>query len=513
MKKRILNLLPYVFPFIFIVLASVKLMYPGINYDEIFWGNAALGGLDETFIKRIAGIPIFIHDYIGALKPWFYMPIFMLFGVSVITIRLPMILIMAGSLFLLYKTSSLALGRKTGLVTLIISSIDASLIAHARVDYGPVVFSYLFRVLALLLLFKFLRTKQWRYIFMLIGVFVLGFFNKFDYIWFINGILVSSLLLFRDETYGRIWKSFSRNFRFLMACLTVISFAGGFCLLAKIGFFRYIDFFYFSHLISVIKGTFHLINGQSFYNYMIGNSYTVFGSIYSLAALAVVGSIILKKLLARKPEDKNILFLFSVMAFTFFQIVITNRSGASWHLIYAYPIFHILLAASIISISKNGRYWVVIAVFVIASYQLFTYTKYIRAYDIVMKNPQWSKAIYELIGYTKQTKDRFVSVDWGTHNQLLVFNGVKGRFFDEWVWFIKDPLPQNELDRLLDSYYGQKDVVFITYTAKKSNFSRTRNMFFKICDEYGYRPYLTRIIKDDGETVFELYKTRKLAQD
>jgi hypothetical protein len=41
---------------------------------------------------RLGPLPFFVSPYMGALKAWGYAPIFRLFGVSALTIRLPAIL-------------------------------------------------------------------------------------------------------------------------------------------------------------------------------------------------------------------------------------------------------------------------------------------------------------------------------------------------------------------------------------------------------------------------------------
>src|SRR5688500_501081 len=85
-----------------IIIACWKLNQPGLYYDEMLFVNGATGGRIDMFInKRFMGIPVFLMDYIGALKAWIYYPIFAIFGVNTWSVRLPAIFIgTAGALML-----------------------------------------------------------------------------------------------------------------------------------------------------------------------------------------------------------------------------------------------------------------------------------------------------------------------------------------------------------------------------------------------------------------------------
>ena len=82
---------------LYLALATYKIHSPGIYYDEILSVGPPAAG--QPYFKYL-GLPLMIFPYIGALKSWIYTPIFALFGVSAITIRLPVILISCGTLAL-----------------------------------------------------------------------------------------------------------------------------------------------------------------------------------------------------------------------------------------------------------------------------------------------------------------------------------------------------------------------------------------------------------------------------
>src|SRR5437762_670595 len=93
---------------LFIILSVINIDKPGVNSNQLMFVNAAIGPLDSTWIyKSIHGLPVLLMIYMGALKSYIYKPIFYIFGVSIYSIRLPVILIMSLSLLILYRTISL----------------------------------------------------------------------------------------------------------------------------------------------------------------------------------------------------------------------------------------------------------------------------------------------------------------------------------------------------------------------------------------------------------------------
>src|SRR5690606_14881322 len=58
-----------------------RISRPGPLYDEILFVNAALGGIDGSFVhSTVLGVPFMLMSYVGALKAWLHAPVFALFG-------------------------------------------------------------------------------------------------------------------------------------------------------------------------------------------------------------------------------------------------------------------------------------------------------------------------------------------------------------------------------------------------------------------------------------------------
>jgi len=108
--------------------------------DELDFVNAAQGAPDNTMIHmRLGSVPLFIMPYLGALKAWIYAPIFGLFGVSALTIRLPAILIAAATLLIFYQLMRAKLGPVWATIGLWIMMVDPANLFPSRLDWGFVV--------------------------------------------------------------------------------------------------------------------------------------------------------------------------------------------------------------------------------------------------------------------------------------------------------------------------------------------------------------------------------------
>src|SRR5437660_12421986 len=95
----------------FVFIAAYRIDRPGLYMDELDFVNAAQGAPDNTMIlMRLGSVPLFIMPYLGALKAWIYAPVFSLFGVSALTIRLPAILLAAVTLLIFFQLMRAELG-------------------------------------------------------------------------------------------------------------------------------------------------------------------------------------------------------------------------------------------------------------------------------------------------------------------------------------------------------------------------------------------------------------------
>src|SRR5256886_15481011 len=130
---------------IFIFLAAYRIELPGLYMNELDFVNAAQGAPDNTMIyMRLGPVPLLVFPYIGALKAWIYTPIFRLFGVSALTIRLPVILIAAVTLLIFYQLMRAKLGAIWAAVAVWIMAVHPAHLVPSPLGLGPTLLMHLF---------------------------------------------------------------------------------------------------------------------------------------------------------------------------------------------------------------------------------------------------------------------------------------------------------------------------------------------------------------------------------
>src|SRR6266496_6209803 len=185
---------------VFVLLASHRIELPGLYMDEVDFVNAARGAPDNTMIHmRLGPVPLFIMPYLGALKAWIYAPVFALFGVSPLTIRLPAILLAAVTLLIFYQLMRAKLGAVWAIIPLWIMAVDPANLFPSRLDWGPTVLMHFFQASIFALWFSYRdKPKLWK----LLAIFLcfgLGSFDKFNFVWFAAAFVISVFVCYRGD--------------------------------------------------------------------------------------------------------------------------------------------------------------------------------------------------------------------------------------------------------------------------------------------------------------------------
>ena len=173
--------------------------------DEVDFVNAAQGAADNTMIHmRLGSVPLFIMPYLGALKAWIYAPVFRLFGVSALTIRLPAILLAAVTLLIFYQLMRPRVGILWATMALWIMAVDPANLFPSRLDWGPTVLMHLFQaaILAIWLSYRD-RPEPWMSVRIKRFWFVLRTWNflRLVPVLCIGLLLINTFLLYKKGAY------------------------------------------------------------------------------------------------------------------------------------------------------------------------------------------------------------------------------------------------------------------------------------------------------------------------
>ena len=188
----------------FVLLASLWPTRPGLYMDETNFVNASVGGFShESFVySRIGGVPTMIMPYIGALKSWLFAPVFFVFGVSPLSIRLPAIVLSAITIVLAYWALRSVVGRWPSAVLAVIMGTAPTFAFMSKVDWGPIVLAMLLKVAALGAFFRLLETGRVRWLVVMLALIFLGIFNKQDFLWITVGILAGALVAYAPRCWA-----------------------------------------------------------------------------------------------------------------------------------------------------------------------------------------------------------------------------------------------------------------------------------------------------------------------
>src|SRR5262249_28705282 len=181
-------------------LALAGLNRPGLNYDEVMFANAALGGYDPSFIPvRLGPLPLMVFPYLGALKAWLFWPIFALVPINAWTVRLPMVAVGVATLLLSACAATRLFDGTVAVVCIWLLALDPSFIFMGAFDWGPVGIALLLRAASLCLFASWCENGSKSRLFALGGVLLLGIFDKLNFVWFANGILAAALVARTDN--------------------------------------------------------------------------------------------------------------------------------------------------------------------------------------------------------------------------------------------------------------------------------------------------------------------------
>ncbi len=511
MKKSEILLLCFTV-LLFIGLAVVYIRYPGFQYDELLFANAALGGIDDkTFLMfRIGQVPLYVFYYIGALKSWIYMPIFSLFGVSYASVRIPMVLLAAATVPFFYAYVRRITDRSTAALSVFLTYLNPAFISLIRLDVGPSAIAFALRVAAFAFFYRFIVSKRSRYLLLLAATFILGFFNKMDYAWFISSFVLAAYLINRKELFDPVFAKYPP----LLRRFTFVSFF----LLGLQVLIYLISFNYFTHLDSdhfrrVTSGVFNLLNGTLFLKYLNGNASVSWDALASLIPLFFIVYGVRHAGRDRKAGP-HVRFHFALSILSLIQMYFMLRAHEAWHIIYLYPSLAVVAAYGIVQyarpVNRKFRHIAVAGMAgAIVLYSMALYAMHIQAFAGKTGNVYWSNSINQLIGYARQTDARFVSIDWGTHTQLLVATGQRNKYFNEWENIRQIKLPEKEYGRFYRDHLIRPGTQFILHPPGKTLYETSRANFFKILERYRMQPQLLKTVKDHGEPVYEVYAAIK----
>lgn len=503
----------------YFLISVIKLQHPGVNNDQLMFVNAATFNPDNPFLwKSFQGFPMMIFPYIGALKAYLYMPIFYIFGVNIWSIRLPQIILISISLFILYKTLIISFNKKVALLVILFLSLDPSNIAYSRVDNGPTVLEFFLKVLIIYLFYLYLHSRKAIFFLSLYPVLGLGIFNKINFFWFVNAFMIS-LIIFYLRNFYNDFKSYGRYFILSFIALILVPYYLLIRLFIRISketslsyknYSNEVDFSNILNNLSVFYNNLEkLVNGNSFFINIYGYNPTDLGSYVSALIFLIVLTGIVLIIKNRSSVTRSYLFFLSITILISVQILLTKRAVYAWHAMVVYPFLSVIFVVGILQIFKNIKIKSVRLIFVslvagIIFYQIFVNLLYIRQYSQPTKSISWSSSVYEVVDFAKDRKTIFVCLDIDICNPLISLTQQVGKYREPFG-FLNPETYTKSFDNIKD-YFENSEFLYIAHGPTTTHSIDFRKSFFNYIDENKINLKKIKEFKD-GETVtFEIYR-------
>lgn len=434
---------------VFIGLGFYHLTYFGLEYDEALFINAALGDLDGiTFVYyKLFGITILTYSYIGALKSWIFALIFKLFGVSLWSIRLPMLMLAVVNLGLAYRIVRQHVNWQFALLFLLVMSVDLTFLTLQRFDKGP---SAIEMCLKLLILWFAVTPKlTWsRRAWWVLFLMFLGVFNKLNFIWFANAVFGVFFL----QHFSLVLDLLRQKIRFKdFICSKLVR--------ASVVYLLFLLLFFVAlKLINVKPNGFsiELVGRRTIelffdlkYTLLQRNIFHVFGWTYQHALWNFVGNIVLGSTMliniglyfARKVAFKSLhTQVLLLLGLLMIQYIITPDAQKIWHVFVLFPMvtFFILHTFWLLGACFNKPFWFALSIcslfFIgnISATALFHQKINTAACVTEIFIPE-VKAVEHYLDAEKPTN--VITTDWGIHTQMQAFFHSKHRFFEPFRMF------------------------------------------------------------------------------
>lgn len=513
---------------LFILLGAIVIPYAGVQNDEALFAAPIyeLNSKDFCFTAFHRDIPIMVMSYVGTLKTLLYVPILAIFGPSVWSVRLPMVLIGAATVFIFYHLG-LCSGPRTAWLAAFLLATDPSFLLSNTFDWGPVAIQLSLLVTACFFLVRFAR----RFVSMLdlaFGFFCLGLglWNKALFTWALAGLVCAGLAVF--------WPEVRKALRLRFAAVAVVAFLLG-ALPLVIFNVRHLNVTFESNagfetvnVVLKLPEERKSLNGSALFGFLTTDEWdehpktalsrrgqaarwirTHLGEhhqngmeyAFLLALLAVPwwwGS-----------RAARFSLIFTVVAWT--AMAFTREAGNSvHHCVLIWPFPQLFVAATL----ARARWTSVLASALIAA-NLLVVNQYVLDFDREGAGTNFSDALFPLSNALTDPANGELGrpiyvVDWGMLNTLALFHRGRLQLRPEDTPFSSDT-PSESDQRAIHVMFSDPNAIFVGHVPSREVTAGVGRRLDRAAAEWGLRKVLIRGIADsNGRPVFEVFRLAKL---
>jgi 4-amino-4-deoxy-L-arabinose transferase-like glycosyltransferase len=463
-----------------------RISLPGLQYDELLFVNGALGDYIGPFLAwkfRIGtwSVPLMLMGYIGALKSLIYTPVFLIFGASPASVRVPGILFGLTAILFTIAAVRRMFGTRAAVFAGALLATDPSFLFSCRLDWGPVALMMALKAASLYFLWRWIETGDRVLLVAGSSLLGLGVYDKIIFAWYVAGFAIGLAFCFRRELKRQLTPG-------TMAVATLAGAAG--CLpLIVYNLRRSMDTFRGHGLpegpwwdaVYYRYGVFcKTLNGEAIFEVVNSLKLDEFATLLSgggqgilfrigsiplpgslLPALFAGSTVVLLALWGFRKLASGRLALFFViqLAVILLFICLSAEATGPHHTILVYPVPHIIVACCVSQLiqwtKKSDRLPGLIAgsaawlslVAVLGS-QVVINSRYLWSFEAGGGTGSWSDAIYDLVNFAKAHPEKeFLLMDWGFRNQFRLLGGPGLKMNEAFIPVVDAP-EHEKLDRM-----------------------------------------------------------------
>lgn len=513
---------------LFVVQGLAFLPRLGVQYDEALFARGIYPPTLVEYKLEPPGLPLMLMSYIGALKMWLYYPILSGFHPSPYSLRLPVLLIGALSIWLFFVFLRLCLDSRAALIGCLLLATDSIYLLTTCFDWGPVALQHLLLLCGLIAGVQTYRSQSpvWAGA---AGLSCgLALWDKATFLWVLAGLLVAVVILFPREALRTlrsrpIARSGAIAFLAGAAPFLIYNLASGggtFTTTARLSL---------TGMAEKLKVFGYALDGSALFDYLVRSDPTgsllasvsglgkvpvfiseLFGRPQSsLQIWAVVVAVLFVPFLRDQRARRIALFALTAGLASLLLMLFTAKGGESvHHHVILWPLPQILLTVALLEVAVRWGRWErpvrVGLVAVLCLSNLLVANQYLKQLVAYGPPPAWSDAIYPLSRYLDSIRPQGVfAVDWGIYEPLRFLSGGRLPLVP-----VSDAMMVEERyddDRLTSSLASQQ-TVFVSYTDANEIFPgvNKRLQEFALRNHYRKKP-LEVILDNKRRPIFEVF--------
>jgi dolichyl-phosphate-mannose-protein mannosyltransferase len=520
---------------LFFLLATLYIPYAGIQADEALFSVPLFPHVGKGLRLPLLPhhVPLMLMTYIGSLKTLLYWPVFRIFGASAWTLRLPVVLLGAVTIFFFFHLARVSGGARAAAIGAFLLATDPVFLLTDTFDWGPVALEHVFLVTGCWFVYRFgsqlgQDAQEGVRIWYLAAGFLcwgLALWNKAIFIWALSGILVAGVLVF--------WPEIKRCLKPRLVVVAAIAFVGGALPLVV---------YNLTHRNVTVTENAHLdprsvagkwiqvklaANGSSLFGYMTGEEWwpnpKAPQSLRGRAAVWIEAHIndrvgvhrstgfyyVFGVLLLAAPwwwKHRAARFSLIFMAVAWLLMALTHEAGTSaHHVILLWP-FPILFAAiALASLPWRPLAWA--AALIMIAMNLLVLNQYLYQFERDGTGDIWTDAINPLSSSLDEYAGRtFYLIDWGLSDNLNLLH--QGRLDLRMATGpVSTDSPSSEQLGEIRDMLRDPEGLTLEHVREHEVFPDVDERLDRVAQSLGYHREVVRTIPDsNGRPMFEILR-------